>query len=74
MWDDQSLQSRRPSSAGVSTHHTFDLLSEAEGQMLPVLTDEEVSAFFSYPDFPGPEVRRRSERPAHPCIRPGGPW
>ena len=31
MWDDQSLQSRRPSSAGVSTHHTFDLLSEAEG-------------------------------------------
>ena len=51
MWDNQSLQSRRPSSAGVSAHHTFDLLSEAEGQMLPVLTDEEVSAFFSYPDF-----------------------
>lgn len=51
MWDDKSLQGRRPSSAGVSTHGNFDPLGEHDRQMLPVLTDEEVSAFFSCPDF-----------------------
>ena len=49
MWDDASLLDRRPSSAGACNHNTFNPLSDE--QVLPELTEEEVSAFFSCPDF-----------------------